>query len=45
MESYRWLDFFRKRIVMQKSEAMAMFPPKLGNWFSYLMLFEGWFPY
>ena len=44
MESFkkddRWLDFFGKRIIMQKPEAMAMFPPKLGNWFSYLMLFE-----
>ncbi|MDR2102175.1 MAG: aminoglycoside 6-adenylyltransferase [Treponema sp.] len=35
-----WLDVFGKRIIMQKPEAMAMFPPTLGNWFSYLMLYE-----
>src|SRR5690606_5827156 len=36
----KWLDYFGKRIMIQKPEAMALFPPKLGNWFSYLMLFE-----
>ena len=35
-----WLDYFGKRIIMQKPEAMELFPPELGNWFSYLMLFE-----
>lgn len=25
---------------MQKPEDMELFPPELGNWFSYLMLFE-----
>lgn len=44
MESYKknddWLDVFGKRIFMQKPEAMELFPPDLGNWFSYLMLFE-----
>lgn len=44
MESFkkddRWLDYFGKRIIMQKPEAMSLFTPTLGNWFSYLMLFE-----
>jgi len=35
-----WLDYFGKRIIMQKPEAMELFPPEFGNWFSYLMLFE-----
>lgn len=35
-----WLTVFGKRIIMQKPEAMELFPPELGNWFSYLMLFE-----
>ncbi|MFD0710880.1 aminoglycoside 6-adenylyltransferase [Paenibacillus sp. GCM10027626] len=35
-----WIDRFGKRIIMQKPEAMAMFPPDLGNRFSYLMLYE-----
>jgi aminoglycoside 6-adenylyltransferase len=35
-----WLTFFGKRIIMQKPEAMELFPPELGNWFSYLMIFE-----
>lgn len=44
IESYKkkddWLDVFGRRIIMQKPEGMAMFPPTLGNWFSYLMLYE-----
>ena len=35
-----WIDIFGKRIIMQKPEAMSLFPPELGNWFTYLMLFE-----
>ena len=35
-----WLDYFGERIIMQKPEAMSLFPPELGNWFSYLILFE-----
>jgi len=35
-----WLDYFGKRIILQKPEAMELFPPGLGNWFSYLMIFE-----
>lgn len=35
-----WLDYFGPRIIMQKPEAMSLFPPELGGWFSYLMLFE-----
>ena len=34
------LDYFGQRIILQKPEAMELFPPELGNWFSYLMLFE-----
>jgi aminoglycoside 6-adenylyltransferase len=44
MASYKsddiWLDVFGKRIIMQKPEAMSLFPPELGNRFSYLMLYE-----
>lgn len=36
----QWLEVFGPRIIMQKPEAMSLFPPTLGNWFSYLMLFE-----
>ncbi|MCJ8008640.1 aminoglycoside 6-adenylyltransferase [Lederbergia wuyishanensis] len=35
-----WLEYFGKRIMMQKPEAMELFPAELGNWFSYLMIFE-----
>lgn len=35
-----WLDYFGARIIMQKPEAAALFPPDLGGWFSYLMLFQ-----
>ncbi|WP_028596644.1 aminoglycoside 6-adenylyltransferase [Paenibacillus assamensis] len=35
-----WLNYFGKRIMMQKPEAMELFPPELGNWFSYIMIFE-----
>lgn len=39
-ESDGWLDRFGSRVMMQKPEAMELFPPELGNWFSYLILFE-----
>ncbi len=35
-----WIDIFGPRIILQMPEAMDMFPAELGNWFSYLMLFE-----
>ncbi|PMC36672.1 aminoglycoside 6-adenylyltransferase [Bacillus sp. UMB0899] len=35
-----WLDLFGKQIMMQKPEDMELFPPELGNCFSYLILFE-----
>jgi len=38
-KSDSWLDVFGKRIIMQKPEAMDLFPPEL-DWFSYLMIFE-----
>lgn len=44
MESFKkgdhWLHVFGPRIIIQKPEAMSLFPPTLGNWFSYLMLLE-----
>ncbi|CAH1207101.1 aminoglycoside 6-adenylyltransferase [Paenibacillus sp. JJ-223] len=33
-----WLDVFGERLMMQKPEDMELFPPELGNWFSYLMI-------
>ena len=36
----RWLSVFGAQRMMQKPEAMELFPAELGNWFSYLMLFE-----
>jgi len=39
-ENDRWLDVFGSRLMMQKPEAMELFPSELGNWFSYLILFE-----
>lgn len=35
-----WLDEFGDRVILQKPEAMDFFPPELGNWFSYLMIFQ-----
>jgi aminoglycoside 6-adenylyltransferase len=35
-----WLQAFGRRLMMQKPEAMELFPPELGNWYSYLILFE-----
>ncbi|MCY7870723.1 aminoglycoside 6-adenylyltransferase AadK [Bacillus spizizenii] len=44
MESFKendqWLELFGTRIMMQKPEDMELFPPELGNWFSYIILFE-----
>jgi len=39
-ENDSWLERFGKRLIMQKPEAMELFPPEIGNWFSYLILFE-----
>lgn len=35
-----WLEVFGRRIIMQKPDAMELFPPERGNRFAYLMLFE-----
>ena len=35
-----WLNYFGKRIIMQKPEGMELFPSERENRFSYLMLFE-----
>ncbi|MDR2102952.1 MAG: aminoglycoside 6-adenylyltransferase [Treponema sp.] len=44
IESYKknddWLDVFGKRIIMQKPEGMALFPPEFGSFYGYLMLYE-----
>lgn len=40
IQNEKWLDLFGPRIFMQKPEAMSLYPQELGNWFSYLMLFE-----
>ncbi|MCI8443117.1 MAG: aminoglycoside 6-adenylyltransferase [Provencibacterium sp.] len=40
LQSDRWLDRFGPRLMMQKPEAMELFPSELGSWFSYLILFE-----
>ncbi|MGG4218335.1 aminoglycoside 6-adenylyltransferase [Paenibacillus jamilae] len=39
-ESDQWLHVFGDRLMMQKPEDMELFPSELGNWFSYIMLFE-----
>lgn len=39
-ENEAWLNVFGDRAMMQKPEAMELFPPELGNWFSYIILFE-----
>ncbi|WP_152393459.1 aminoglycoside 6-adenylyltransferase [Paenibacillus guangzhouensis] len=38
--SDEWIDFFGPRMILQKPEDMELFPAELGNWFSYLMIFE-----
>jgi aminoglycoside 6-adenylyltransferase len=44
LDSYKagdaWLEVFGRRIIMQKPDGMALFPPERGNRWSYLMLFE-----
>ncbi|MFS0661054.1 aminoglycoside 6-adenylyltransferase [Niallia alba] len=39
-ENDQWLNIFGERLMMQKPEDMELFPPELGNCFSYLMLFK-----
>ncbi|MDR2948963.1 MAG: aminoglycoside 6-adenylyltransferase [Prevotella sp.] len=39
LSNEHWIDIFGERIIMQTPEIMSLFPPSLGNWFSYLMLF------
>lgn len=40
VQDEHWIDVFGNRIIMQKPEAMSLFPPELHGWFSYLMLFS-----
>ncbi|GAA0365459.1 aminoglycoside 6-adenylyltransferase [Bacillus horti] len=35
-----WTSVFGETIIMQTPEDMSLFPPDLGGWFSYLMLFK-----
>ncbi|MEJ8546212.1 aminoglycoside 6-adenylyltransferase [Brevibacillus borstelensis] len=39
-ENDQWLTVFGNRVMMQKPEDMELFPSELGNWFSYMILFE-----
>ncbi|WHX48520.1 aminoglycoside 6-adenylyltransferase [Paenibacillus woosongensis] len=39
-ENDQWLQIFGKPVMMQKPEDMELFPSELGNWFSYIILFE-----
>ncbi|MFD0679214.1 MULTISPECIES: aminoglycoside 6-adenylyltransferase [unclassified Paenibacillus] len=39
-ENDQWLHIFGSRSMMQKPEDMELFPSELGNWFSYIILFE-----
>ncbi|MFF2158665.1 aminoglycoside 6-adenylyltransferase [Paenibacillus chitinolyticus] len=39
-ENDQWLETFGNRVMLQKPEDMELFPSELGNWFSYLILFE-----
>lgn len=39
-ENDQWLNRFGSRAMMQKPEDMELFPSELGNWFSYIILFE-----
>jgi len=39
LNDLNWVDIFGERIIMQTPENMSMFPPELGDRFSYLMLF------
>ncbi len=39
IQNPEWIDVFGDRIILQTPEHMSMFPPDLGNRFSYLMLF------
>src|SRR4051812_49271395 len=39
-KSEDWLSYFGDRVIMQEPEAMELYPPELGNWYSYLMIFE-----
>lgn len=34
-----WLAVFGPRVMLQKPEAMELYPPELGGYFTYLMLF------
>lgn len=39
-ENDQWLHIFGKPVMIQKPEDMELFPSELGNWYSYLILFE-----
>lgn len=34
-----WIDRFGERVILQTPEAMTLFPPTLGGWFTFLMQF------
>jgi aminoglycoside 6-adenylyltransferase len=35
-----WLDYFGRRIIMQKPQSMTLFPPEPGSHHAFLMLYE-----
>jgi len=39
LKDHNWIDIFGERIILQMPEITSLYPPSLGNWFSYLMLF------
>ena len=39
LSDHGWVDLFGERLMMQMPESMSLFPPSLGGWFTYLMLF------
>ncbi|SHN27844.1 aminoglycoside 6-adenylyltransferase [Gracilibacillus kekensis] len=39
IKNREWLDYFGERLIMQTPEDSELFPPSLGNWFSFLMQF------
>ncbi|GAA4080873.1 hypothetical protein GCM10022410_25810 [Amphibacillus indicireducens] len=39
LEQPSWIDVFGEQLIIQTPEDMSLFPPELGNRYSYLMLF------
>ncbi len=39
IKNREWIDYFGEILIMQTPEDSELFPPSLGNWFSFLMQF------